>query len=238
MSADLVRANALRRQMTADIAHDLRNPLTVVAGYLESMRDGVLKPSPARFETMYQETRHLQHLVQDLRTLSLSDAGELSLNCQPTSPEELLDRIAAVYQQHAAQQGIKLSVEAEPNLPQINVDPERMVQVLNNLLDNALRYTPSGGHIILSARAQADVVQLMVTDTGSGIAPKDLPHVFDRFYRADTSRHQTKGESGLGLAIAKSITEAHGASIAVQSAQGTGTTFTMTWHIREPLDRD
>jgi len=227
MSADLARANALRRQMTADIAHDLRTPLTVIAGYLESMRDGVLKPSQARFETMYTEARHLQHLVEDLRTLSLADAGELSLDRQPTQPRALLDRLVAAYRHRAGQQGVELRVQAEPDLPEIHVDPERMVQVLGNLIGNALRYTPEGGQIVLSARAQARAVQLVVADAGAGISPEDLPHVFDRFYRGDASRQQQGGESGLGLAITKSIVEAHGGSIGVESEPGTGTTFTI-----------
>jgi len=227
MSADLARANDLRRQMTADIAHDLRTPLTVITGYLESLRDGVLKPSQARFETMYNEARHLQRLIEDLRTLSLADAGELSLNCLPVSPLALLEQAAMAYRHQAEMQQIGLCVQAGTDLPEIDADPDRMMQVLGNLISNALRYTPKGGQITLSARRQADAVCLAVQDTGAGIAPEVLSHVFKRFYRCDASRQQQGGESGLGLAIARSIVEAHGGMIDVQSEQGVGTTFTV-----------
>ena len=221
MSADLAHANQLRRQMTADIAHDLRTPLTVVTGYLESLRDGVLEPNPARLDVIYQEAQHLTCLVEDLRTLSLADAGELTLNRQPIAPQGLLDRIAAAHQHQAEQQNVALLVQAEPDLPAINADPERMIQVLGNLVSNALRHTPDGGKIVLSAQHQEDVVLLMVQDNGEGIAPEALPRIFDRFYSGDESRLQQGGESGLGLAIVKSLVEAHGGWVSAISA-GTG----------------
>jgi signal transduction histidine kinase len=227
MSADLERANQARRQMTADIAHDLRTPLAVITGYVESLRDGVLSPSPERFDVMYNEAQHLQRLIQDLRTLSLADAGELTLNLQPTSPTEMLERAVAAHAHQAEQQGVHLQVRASDKLPPVDVDPERMAQVLGNLLSNALRYTPEGGRITLSAERRAKAVSLAVQDSGSGIAPEDLPRVFDRFYRGDASRQQEKGESGLGLAIAKSIVELHGGRIGVESELGRGTKFTI-----------
>ncbi|MFQ5341492.1 MAG: sensor histidine kinase [Anaerolineae bacterium] len=225
MSADLARANQLRRQMTADIAHDLRSPLTVIAGYVESLRDGVLKPTAERFDTIYNEVEHLQRLVEDLRTLSLADAGELPLNRQLTSPQNLLERAAASYRHQAGQQNVALRVKAAPGLSEIDVDPERMAQVLGNLVSNALRYTPAGGQIVLSAEGTADTVLLSVQDSGAGIAPEDLPRVFDRFYRGDAARQQHDGESGLGLAIAKAMVEAHGGTLSVASELGRGTTF-------------
>ncbi len=225
MSADLARANESRRQMTADIAHDLRTPLTVISGYIESLRDGVLKPSPAHFDAMQTEAQHLLRLVEDLRTLSLADTGELTLNRQPVSPRALLERLAGSYRHRAEQQGIDLRVQADPGLPEISVDPERMVQVLGNLISNALRYTPAGGRVVLSARGQAGALQLSVADTGKGIDADAMPHIFNRFYRGDTSRQQDNGESGLGLAIAKSLVELHGGQITVDSAPGRGSTF-------------
>ena len=232
MSADLAQANEARRQMTADIAHDLRTPLSVPSGYLESMRDGVLQPSPARFDTMYAEAQHLQRLVDDLRTLSLADAGELPLNRQPVPPKDLLERLKATYLYQASQAGIVLEVQARPGLPELDVDPDRMIQVLGNLVSNALRYTPEGGRITLSARAGNGAlhngsVQLLVRDTGRGIPPEALPRVFDRFYRGDPAREQQEGESGLGLAIARSIVEAHGGTITLESELGRGTVFTI-----------
>jgi signal transduction histidine kinase len=230
MSADLARANELRRQQITDIAHDLRTPLTVITGYIEALRDGVLKPTPARFEAMNTEAQHLKRLVDDLRTLSLADAGELSMQPQPTAPRALLDRLAAAYTPQAAARGIALAVDAAPDLPEVAVDPERMAQVLGNLVTNALRHTPAGGRIDLSAQVQSAHVVLTVADTGEGIPPDMLPHIFDRFYRGDPARSQPDGESGLGLAIAKSIVEAHGGTIAATSTPGHGTTFTITLH--------
>jgi two-component system sensor histidine kinase BaeS len=222
MSADLARANQARRQMTADIAHDLRNPLTVIGGYLESLQDGKLKPTPERFETMSNEVQHLQRLVEDLRTLSLADSGELALHRQPVFPGDLLERVAAAYRHQAAGQGIQLLVETEPDLPESALDPERMEQVLGNLISNALRYTPEGGEIRLTARQLAGRLVLSVADTGSGIPPESLPQIFERSYRGDASR--TGNESGLGLAIAKSIIELHGGRISAQSdGPGKGT---------------
>ena len=225
MSADLERSNQARRQMMADIAHDLRTPLAVISGYFESLRDGVLKPSPARLDAMYSETQHLQRLVEDLRTLSLADAGELALNRQLVSPQSLLTRLATAYEHHAEQRGIALLVEVSSDLPAINVDPERMMQVLGNLVSNALRHTLSGGQIRLVAERQSNTICLSVQDTGEGIAPEILPRIFDRFFRGDTARRQEDGESGLGLAIAKAIVEAHRGSITAASELGKGATF-------------
>ena len=228
MSADLAHANELRRQMTADIAHDLRTPLTVITGYIEALRDGVLKPTPARFEAMHNEAQQLKRLVEDLRTLSLVDAGELQMQRQRVAPNALLDRLAAAYAPQTAARGITLAVNAASDLPDVDVDPERMAQVLGNLITNALRHTPAGGRIDLSAQAEGGRVMLVVADTGEGIPADVLPHVFDRFYRGDPARNQQDSESGLGLAIAKSIVEAHGGTIAAASTPGHGTTFTIT----------
>jgi signal transduction histidine kinase len=225
MSADLARANQSRRQMTADIAHDLRNPLTVIGGYLESLKDGKLKPTPERFETMLSEVHQLQRLVDDLRTLSLADAGELTIYKQPVSAGELLERLATAYQPHADEQNITLALEVAPGLPEILADPERMEQVLGNLLSNALRYTPQGGKIRLGAYQQDGSLVLSVQDNGSGIPPEILPDIFERSFRGDPSR--SGAESGLGLAIAKSIVELHGGSIQAES-DGTGSKFSVT----------
>ena len=228
MSADLTHANELRRQMTADVAHDLRTPLTVLTGYIEALRDGVLKPTPARFEAMHAEAQHLRRLVEDLRTLSLADAGELPMQRQAVAPAGLLHRLAAAYAPQAAARGIALNVSVAPDLPPVQVDPERMAQVLGNLISNALRYTPDGGRIVLAASAHGATVTMEVRDNGAGIAADALPHIFDRFYRGDPARGQADGESGLGLAIAKSIVEAHGGAISAASTPGQGTTFTIT----------
>ncbi|MBN1878003.1 MAG: HAMP domain-containing histidine kinase [Anaerolineae bacterium] len=225
MSADLARSNTLRRQMTADIAHDLRTPLTVIKGYTEALRDGDLPPLQTTFETMYQEAEHLSRLIDDLRLLSLADAGELILNRRAVSPEELLAQAWAAYLPLAQEEGITLSIEIAEDLPDMFVDPERLARVLGNLISNALRYTPAGGQIELRGRLHNASVVLCVRDTGAGISPENLPYIFDRFYRGDTSRHADDGESGLGLAIVKSLVEAHGGAINVMSTMGQGTTF-------------
>jgi signal transduction histidine kinase len=254
MSADLARATELRRQMTADVAHDLRTPLTVIAGYLEALRDQVLKPTPERFATMYSETQLILHLVDDLHTLSLADAGELPLERRPRAVRPLLERVAETYRHAAEQQGVALYVQADRSLPEICMDEEQIARALSNLVSNALHYTPAGGTITLSATAEtkdqrpkskdidasfsssapgpASLVRLKVSDTGIGIAPEHLPSVFERFYRADPSRQQATGGSGLGLAIVKSIVEAHGGEISVESALGQGTTFMITLSLR------
>jgi len=227
MSRDLASATQARRQMTADIAHDLRSPLSVIAGYAEALNDGKLPGTPETYTILHQETRHLSRLVEDLRTLSLADAGELSLNRMPTQAAGLLEQAALRHAMAAEQAGIILHVESSPEEVSLSVDPERLAQVLDNLILNAFRYTPEGGQIILSSVPANESVQLKVSDTGNGIAAEDLPHIFDRFYRGDKSRQQN-GESGLGLAIARSIVEAHGGSISVESRVGTGTSFTIT----------
>ena len=226
MSADLARANHSRRQMTADIAHDLRNPLTVIGGYLESLQDGKLPPTPERFATMQAEVGHLQHLVDDLRTLSLADAGELVLHRQSVVPGDLLKRVAAAYRLRADEQGIHLDVDAQSGLAETSLDVERMEQVLGNLVSNALRYTPEAGEIRLTARQADGCLVLSVQDNGEGILPDTLPHIFERSYRGDPSR--SGDESGLGLAIVKSIVELHGGRIQVKSKPGEGCLFSIT----------
>jgi two-component system sensor histidine kinase BaeS len=235
MSSDLARANDLRRQMTADIAHDLRTPLSILSGYLEALRDGVLEPSTERFEAMFGEARHLQRLIDDLRTLSLADAGELTLSRTSVPPRLVLDQAVSSYGPHAAQHEVGLSVEVEPDLPKIEVDTDRMAQVFANLISNALRYTPAGGQIRLGARRQDGHVLMQVQDNGSGINPEDIPHIFDRFYRGDGARQGESGETGLGLAIAKSLIELNGGNISVESTPGQGTTFTIAFPLKGPV---
>jgi signal transduction histidine kinase len=232
MSQALTSANQSRRQMTADIAHELRTPLTVIAGYIESMRDGVLAATPERLGVIYAELEHLQRLVGDLRLLSQADAGEVKLNRQPVSPLDLLQQAAASFAHQAEQKGVRLQLAGSGPFPPIRVDETRLLQVLGNLLSNALRYTPQGGQVELRAAVAPAGVTLSVSDTGPGIAPTDLPHVFNRFYRADKSRAEESGESGLGLAIAKALVEAHGGSLTAASTLGQGTTFNI--HLPSP----
>jgi len=242
MSADLARATRLRQQMTADVAHDLRTPLTVIAGYLEALRDQVLKPTPERFAMMHDETQLLLRLADDLHTLSLADSGELPLDRRPIAPRQLLERVAQTYQHVADQSGVVLQLDLAAALPEVCVDVEQLTRALSNLVSNALRYTPQGGTITLCARSETNdqrpttkaiddpassFVLLDVSDTGAGIPAEHLPSIFERFYRADPSRQQATGGSGLGLAIIKSIVEAHGGRVSVASRVDQGTTFTI-----------
>jgi two-component system, OmpR family, sensor histidine kinase BaeS len=226
MSADLARATQVRRQMTADIAHELRSPLSVISGYAEALSDRKLPGTPEIYSILYQETQNLNRQVNDLRILSLADAGELLLARQPLSPNTLLERIVARHSLAAQEKGISFNVQAAPDLPDISADPERLSQVMDNLIGNAFRFTPEGGEIVLHADANQDTVRIQVRDNGSGITAEELPYIFDRFYRGDKAR-QPGSESGLGLAIAKSIVEAHGGSIEADSVAGQGSVFSV-----------
>jgi signal transduction histidine kinase len=177
---------------------------------------------------MHGEAQHLQRLVDDLRTLSLADAGELPLTKVQIAPHALLDRIAPAYRVRAEQAEISLQVTVAPDLPPLYVDPDRMAQVLKNLIDNALRHTLPGGRITLAAEQGDRSVHLCVRDSGAGIAPEDMPYVFERFYREDEARRQGDGASGLGLAIARSMVQAHGGTISVESVLSEGTSFTIS----------
>jgi signal transduction histidine kinase len=225
MSAELARSRDLRRQMTADIAHELRTPLSVILGQIDALDDGVVSPSPAAFEVLRDETSRLGRLVEDLRTLSRADAGELALVRRPVAPARLLEQAVAAHRPLALEKGVSIEHRIAPNLPEIEVDPDRLAQVLSNLLSNALRHTPPGGAIRLSAQPVEGEVELRVQDSGPGIDPQDLPHLFERFYRADKSRQRETGGSGLGLAIARTIVELHGGRIWAEGAPGVGATM-------------
>ena len=233
MSNDLVRSQALRREMTADVAHELRTPLTIIQGHAEALRDGVIPATKDNLAVLYDEAVHINRLVEDLRTLSLAEAGELSLHRQAVAPEVLLQRAAASHGARAIYQNITLQTTLAPDLPLVDADPDRIVQALSNLLDNSLRHTPAGGRVTLTAHSEPDTatgtarVRLQVRDTGPGIAPDDLSRVFERFYRADKSRQRDQSGSGLGLAIAKSIVEAHAGRIWAESKLGEGTEVTV-----------
>ncbi len=226
MSRQLAQSRDMRRQMTADIAHDLRTPLSIILGHAEALRDGVLPPSQETFDVLHDEAKRLDRLVADLRTLSLADAGELSVTARPAAPRLLLERAIVTHTPRAAKKRITLTLEVEPDLPEVLVDPDRMGQVLDNLVENALRYTPENGRIALSASRSEYGVRLQVQDTGPGLSPEEAEHVFDRFYRGDKSRRrQEDGGSGLGLAIARSLVLAQNGRIRAESQPGEGATF-------------
>ncbi len=226
MSADLTHARDLRRQMTADIAHDLRTPISVILGHAEALEDGVFPPTPENIHIIHDEAQRLNRLVADLRTLSLAEAGELPLVKRPSNLAVLLQDTISAHTPQAQRQDVALRIDIPSKLPEVDLDAYRIAQVLGNLASNALRHTPAGGSITLGAREMNGRIQLQVQDSGTGITPEDLPHIFDRFYRADKSRRrEEQSGSGLGLAIAKSIVEGHNGRIWADSQLNQGTTF-------------
>jgi signal transduction histidine kinase len=255
MARSLEQADKQRRQMTADIAHELRTPLTIIKGRLEGLQDGVYSPTLDEVDRLLGETALLERLIEDLRLLALAEAGQLPLYREPLDPLDLLEHARSAFAGQAEAQGVALRVEAAGDLPQIDADPQRMAQVLANLIANALRYTPEGGAIALRATqatkderpkakdegnplqpfvlGPSSFVTLSVSDTGHGIAAEDLPHVFDRFYRADRSRARGSGGAGLGLAITRQIVVAHGGLIWAESEPGCGTTISIALPIAE-----
>jgi len=236
MSAALAQQEELRRRMVADIAHELRTPLSVIKGQLEALLDGVFPLTRENLLPIHEESLLLARLVEDLRDLSLAESGQLQLAYEPVDVTLLVNGAAAAVEPMAIEKGVTLKINIPPNLPTITGDAQRLRQVLFNLLNNALRYTPQGGWVRVSA-AVADKpgeqdLLITVQDTGPGIAPDDLPHVFDRFYRGDKARSRSAGGSGLGLAIARQLVEAHGGRIMVESEPGQGATFTIALPVR------
>jgi signal transduction histidine kinase len=222
MAADLARAEEARRQQTADIAHELRTPLTVIQGHLEALADGIFPSDMEHIEPVLEQSRLLGRLVQDLRTLSLADAGRLALTPVPTDVADWASRVVAGFRSIAAEQNVMLTLDLTDSLPPAEIDPERMAQVLSNLLDNALRHTPSGGRISVRIGTTDDFVAVTVTDTGPGAPPDQLSRLFQRFWRGDPSRSRQTGGSGLGLAIARRIVEEHGGQIQAENAPDAG----------------
>lgn len=228
MAADLQHADALRTSLMADVSHELRTPLTVLEGNLRAALDRVYDLDEEQIANLYEQTRHLIRLVNDLRELALAEADQLPLDIHPLQLGPLVQEIAAAFELLADEKGVRLVLNLPAGLPPIAADRVRMRQLLHNLLANALRHTPSGGTITLEAQADASSVSLTVVDSGEGIDAQSLPHVFDRFYRTDPSRARESGGSGLGLAIVKAVVEAHGGSVDAASAgRGRGSTFTL-----------
>jgi two-component system OmpR family sensor kinase len=231
MAADLQHAAELRNNLMADVSHELRTPLTVLEGNLRAALDHVYELDDEQIANLYEQTRHLIRLVNELRELALAESAQLPLAPEPLDLAPLVQETIAVFDPLADEKGVKLTAEMEPSLPPILGDRSRIRQVLHNLLANALRHTPVGGEVrVRGERAAGGQVHLSVQDSGDGMEPAQLAHVFDRFYRTDPSRSRETGGSGLGLAIVKAIIEAHGASVTATSAgQGKGSTFTIAF---------
>jgi signal transduction histidine kinase len=222
MVARLQSQDALRRQLMADIAHELRTPLSVIQGRLEGLLDGVYPRDDERLRLVLEETRVLARLIEDVRTLAHSESGTLTLQREPTDVSVLVTDVVRSLSAQAEANEVRLEGRCAPDLALVDLDPLRIREVLTNVVTNAIRHTPRGGHVTIDASTDANDLRVTVADTGSGIAPADLPHVFDRFYKGKTSTG-----SGLGLAIARALTVAHGGEISAESTLGAGTIVRM-----------
>jgi signal transduction histidine kinase len=222
MTARLAVQDEQRRHLMADIAHELRTPLAVLQGRLEGLIDGVYPADERHLAEALDETRVLARLIEDLRVLAETESGTLALNRESTDIPLLAHEVVAGFSSEAEQRGIAMSVVVRGSVPPVSLDPVRVRQILLNLVDNALKHTPSGGTVTINVEPDADDIAIRVRDTGSGISPVVLPHVFDRFWKAPGS-----GGSGLGLTIVRNLVVAHGGTIAVESNAGTGTVFTV-----------
>jgi signal transduction histidine kinase len=230
MTRELERAEEQRRNLTADVAHELRTPLHIMQGNLEGLLDGVYQPTAEHINALLDETRWLARLIDDLRLLSLAESGQLVLHTEAIAVDELLTDIFTSFCGQAEAKGIQLRLAGNDKLAgvTVNADVGRLYQILGNLVVNALRYTPSGGTITLQGERVPGSVRLIVRDTGKGIAPEAFPFIFDRFWRGDAARSRSEGGGGgLGLAIARQLVLAHFGRIEVESQPGQGATFTV-----------
>ncbi|MCW5850325.1 MAG: HAMP domain-containing protein [Anaerolineae bacterium] len=229
MAEELETAERRRVALIGDVAHELRTPLATIEGYTEGLLDGVVAPTTETWALVHDEVRRLRRLVQDLQDLSRAEAHQLSLHWQPVAPGDLVEQAMGRMGSQFADQGIHLTYTPAPHLPLVQADPDRVIQVLINLLGNAVRYTPAGGTVRVEVEAGLAGVTFRVADTGIGIAPEHLPHLFERFYRVDRARARALGGSGVGLTIAKALVEAHGGRIwATSAGLGQGATFAFT----------
>jgi len=228
MADSLTRNEQLRKNMVTDVAHELRTPLSNIKGYLEALMDGVLVPDTRTLESVHEEATRLSSLVDDLQELSLAEAGQLRLDVSATDLPEVVDRALRGARAQAMGKGIDLTAELPAEMPLVEIDPARIGQVLHNLLGNALVHTPEGGAVTVKAERVGREVVVSVCDTGSGIPPEHLPHIFERFYRVDPSRARATGGSGIGLAIVKQLVQAHGGRIWAESEPGHGSNFRFT----------
>ena len=237
MAANLQHNEKLRQELVSDLAHELRTPLTAIEGHMEGLIDGVLEPTPATFGRVMREARRLHRLAQELGTLSELDSPTLKLKLEKVSPQQIMQEVAEKVQPQFEFKGIQLEVlpcPAPSSSLQVKADRDRLEQILVNLLANALHYTEMGGKVHLAARAVAERIEFVVQDSGIGIAPEHLPHIFERFYRVDRSRSRkgNSGGSGIGLTIVRRLVEAQGGDIWIESEPGNGTTV----HFSLPVD--
>jgi signal transduction histidine kinase len=229
MSTQLDRSETSRRQMTADIAHELRTPLTVIQGNVEALQDGIFPLTLDALDPIADKTKLLTRLVEDLRQLALAEAGELHLDREETAVCALAERLINSFQPMAAAAEVNITVVPSPTLPNVNVDSQRLQQVFNNLLSNAIRHTPAGGTVTIGCQPDGATIRISIADTGDGVPADKLPYLFERFYRVDDGRGRGDGSGiGLGLAVAKSIVEAHGGVIGAKNGADGGAIFWFT----------
>ena len=230
MATELEDAETRRRRLTADIAHELRTPLTNIRGYLEAVKDGVVEPDDQTIGTLHQETLHLSALVDDLRLLAVADAGALKLEMLPGRVETVVESVSQAFKARSMESDVEMKFEIAEGLPLVDIDRTRMTQIIQNLVENAIHHSPTSGEIVVRVdkSIEGDEVTFSVIDTGGGIPEDDIEHIFDQFYRVDTSRARATGAAGLGLTIVKRLVDAHRGQINVTSKPGTGSTFTVT----------
>jgi len=228
MAEQLEMKERSRKQLLADVAHELRNPLSVVQGNLEAWLDGVIAPTPEQIAPVYDETVLLNRLITDLRELTLAEAGQLKLEIEETDIADLINAEAAVFQARCQEKGVAMSADLTPDLPRVRIDGLRIRQGLHNLLENALHFSAQGGSISIAAVKEKNGLMVSVSDTGSGIDPADLPYIFDHFYKADRSRQRNYGGAGIGLALVRKYVELHGGKVWAESEPGGGSTFRFT----------
>ncbi len=236
MAENLARAEELRRNMTADIAHELRTPLSVMRGNLEAILDGVFEPSRENVTAIHRETILLSRLVDDLQELALAEAGQLRIEMEPASLASLIERAASSATPRAAKEGVSIVTEVPGDLPLVNMDQQRIGQVLSNLVDNAVRHSPEGSAVTIRAERTEDAVRVDVVDQGPGLDPEELTLVFERFYRGDKARSRSTGGVGLGLAVVKQLVEAHNGKVWAESVKGQGATFSFTLPLIPPQE--
>lgn len=229
MAASLEDVERRRRELIVDVSHELRTPLSTLEAYIEGLQDGVVQPAPETWTLLFGEAERLRRLVDDLQQLSRAEAGQLSLSCVRVSPAAVLEQVVGRFRPHFTAKGVSLECEAARRVPDLLADPDRVVQVLTNLLSNALRYTEAGGLVVARVDVCDAEVCFSVRDTGVGLAPEHLPYVFERFYRVEKSRSREGGGSGVGLTISRVLVEAMGGWIVAESTgRGRGSTFTFS----------
>ena len=230
MASELEASETRRRRLTADVAHELRTPLTNIRGYLEAVKDGIVEPDDQTINTLHEETLHLSTLVDDLRLLAVADAGALKLEMLPDRIETVVESVVRAFKPRAMESDVELICEVADGLPLVDIDRTRITQIIQNLVENAIHHAPSNSEVIVRVDRETEpaAVRVSVTDSGDGIPEEDIEHIFDQFYRVDTSRTRATGGAGLGLTIVKRFVEAHGGEVSATSAPGAGSTFAVT----------